>query len=141
MVLFCLYFKFEDPKTKWKNKYRITRCVAKAQTVVFLIVFILVVFELLYSLLYIIPEVITNYSEWQKTRRNDTESICDDRIYLTSLSIVTVGYSVIFILLVVLGVFLANHYFKWIRDEKDPGVIIKVVYACLGREFGQDAEQ
>ena len=103
-------------------------------------VFILVVSELLYSLLYIIPEVISNYSEWQKTRRNDTESICDDRIYLTSLSIVVVGYFVIFLLLVVLGVFLAKHYFKWIRDKKDPGVIVRVIYACLGRNLRQNEE-
>lgn len=141
MILFCLYFKFEDPKTKWRKKYRITRCVARAHIVVFLIVFILVVIELLYSLFYIIPEVISNYSEWQKTRGNDTESICDDRIYLTSLSIAVVGYFVIFILLVVLGVFLAKHYFKWIRDKKNPGVIIKVIFACLGREIRQDEHE
>ena len=107
----------------------------------FLTVFILVVFYVLYSLFYIIPEVISNYSEWQKTRRNDTESICDDRIYLTSLSNAVVAYSIIFVLLVVLGVFLAKHYFNWIRDKKDPGVIIKVIYACLGKDLGQGEEQ
>ena len=132
LVLFILYFKFEDPTTTWTQKDRLTKCVLWGQTIVFLMVFILIVFELLYSLLYVIPEVINNYNQWQETRRTN-ETICDNQIYLTSLSIVVVGYSVVFILLVVLGIFLANHYFKWVKDKKHPGVMMKVIYLCLGR--------
>ena len=132
LILFILYFKFEDHKAKWPQKHHITRCVVWAQALVFLMVFILIVFELLYSLLYVIPEVINNYNQWQETRRTN-ETICDNQIYLTSLSIVVVGYSVVFILLVVLGIFLANHYFKWVKDKKHPGVMMKVIYLCLGR--------
>ena len=132
-LLFCLYFKFEDPKTQWPQKHHITKCVVRTQTVVSVLVFILIVFELLYSLLYIIPEVINNYNEWQKNRGTN-ETLCDDPIYLTSLSAVVSGYFVIFMLLVVLGVFVANHYLNWVKDKKDPGVIMRVIYACLGRK-------
>ena len=58
LVLFILYFKFEDPTTTWTQKDRLAKCVVWGQTIVFLMVFILIVFELLYSLLYVIPEVI-----------------------------------------------------------------------------------
>ena len=130
LVLFILYFKIEDPKTTQTHKHRFARCVVWGQTLVFLMVFILIVFELLYSLLYIIPEVINNYNEWQDTRRTN-QTICDNEVYLTSLSIVVVSYSLVFILLVVLGVFLANHYFQWVSDEKNPGIIRNVIHVCL----------
>lgn len=140
LLLFCIYFKFAEPKTKWRHRHWITRCAVWTQVIVFLMVFILIVFELLYSLLYIIPELINNYSEWQDTRSTN-ETICDDEIYLTSFSIVTISYSTVFILLAVLGVFLANYYFKWISDEDDPGVIMKFVYAILGRKHSENQSQ
>ena len=134
LLLFCLYFKFEDPNTKWKKKHRFSRFVVWVQTFVFLTVFILIVLELLFSLLYIIPELINHYSDWRDLNQQNATN-CAEEIYLTSFSIVTVSYSVVFLLLVVLGVFLANHYFQWVSDEKDPGVLIKVIYACLGRKL------
>ena len=138
LILFCLYFCLEDPKTKWRQKYRITRCVVWVQTIVFLTVFILIVLELLYSLLYVIPELVNHYNDWDQTNTvtNETtnETNCAAEVYLTSFSIVAVSYSVVFLLLVVLGMFLANHYFQWVSDEKHPGVVMKIIYACLGRE-------
>lgn len=138
LLLFIIFFKYEDRETKWTQKFRTTKCVVWGQMGVFLLVFILIVFELLYSLLYIIPEVINNYSDWQKTRGTN-ETICDTEVYLTSVSIIVSSYFLIFILLVVLGVFLANHYFQWVTDETHPGIIRNVIYVCLHRQDDADS--
>ena len=107
------------------------------QTIVFLTVFILIVLEFLYSLLYVIPELINNYNDWDQTNTvtNETtnETNCAAEVYLTSFSIVILSYLVVFLLLVVLELFLANHYFQWVSDEKHPGVVMKAIYTCLGR--------
>ena len=82
----------------------------------FLSVFILTVLELIYSIAYVAPEVYTHYAEWNETQ-------CDGEIYLSSFSLLTISCIVVFILLVVLGVFLAILYFRWVTDQNRPGVL------------------
>ena len=98
---------------------------------IFLVVFILIIFELLFSLLYIVPEVINNYNEWDQSQSGTNQTLCDAEIYLSSFSIVTVSYTIVFLLLTVLGVYLAHIYFKWVTDQDDPGILRNLIHVCL----------
>ena len=93
----------------------------------FLSVFILTVLELIYSIAYVAPEVYTHFAEWNETQ-------CDREIYLTSFSLLTISCAVVFILLVVLGVFLAILYFRWVTDQTRPGILRDLVYAFSPRK-------
>jgi hypothetical protein len=79
--------------------------------------------ELLYSITYIIPEVYTNYSEWNET-------LCNKEIYLTSFVVITFSEVIVFIFLAVLGVFLAILFFKWVIDPDHPGTLRGLIGAC-----------
>lgn len=131
--MFCLYFGCEDHNTKWSDKLHATRCLVWMTIAFFLAVFILIVFEFLFSLLYIVPEIISSYSDWEK-QRGTNETLCDSEIYISSFSIITVSYTMAFLMLVVLGIYLANVYFKWVIDEDDPGYLRTMIYLCLHKE-------
>ena len=98
---------------------------------IFLLVFILIIFELLFSLLYIAPEVFTHYNERDQPQSGTNQTLCDAAIYLSSFSIVTISYIIVFLLLTVLGVYLAHIYFKWITDQDDPGMLRNLIHVCL----------
>ena len=131
LILLIFYFKFEDRRTKWEKKPRIIRCVVWMTIGVFLTVFVLVVFELLFSLLYLIPEVVNHWDDWNVPQNGTTP--CDKEVYLSSFSIITVSFVVVFIMLILLGVYIAKLYFQWVTDENDPGTLRTVIYGCLRR--------
>lgn len=133
LIMFCLYFGCEDRNTKWKDKLHATRCLVWMTIAFFLTVFILIVFEFLFSLLYIVPEIVSSYSDWEK-QKGTNETLCDSEIYVSSFSIITVSYAMVFLLLVVLGVYLANLYFKWVIDEDNPGYLRTMIYMCLHKD-------
>ena len=131
LITLILYFKVEDRNTSWEQKLHITRCVVWMNTGIFLLVFILIVFELLFSLLYIVPEVISHFNDWDELQSGSNETLCDAEIYISSATAVTVSYALVFLLLSVLGVYLANLYFKWVTDEDNPGALRRLIQACL----------
>ena len=131
LITLILYFKVEDRNTSWEQKLHITRCVVWMNTGIFLLVFILIVFELLFSLLYIVPEVISHFNDWDELQSGSNETLCDAEIYISSAIIVTVSYALVFLLLSVLGVYLAHLYFKWVTDEDNPGALRRLIQACL----------
>ena len=97
----------------------------------FLIAFLLIVFELLFSLLYIVPEVINHLNDWDQTQSDTNRTLCDARIYVSSFSILTISYTVVFLLLTVLGVYIAHRYFKWVTDQANPGALRNLIsYTC-----------
>ena len=118
-----IYFLVEDRKTKWEKKFYSTRCLVWMNIIVFVISFVLTITELLYSLFYVAPEVYGSVSSWNETK-------CDKEIFFTSASIMGITYIVVFLLLIVLGVFLAKLYFKWITDKADPGYLRQLMAAC-----------
>ena len=118
LIMFMLYFHFENPKGECRKK--IKRLLVWLTIVFFLICFILTIGELLYSLLYVVQEVYAQFPEW---RDSENGTLCDGAIYISSLSIITVSYSGVFLVLVGLGFYLAKRYFKWVTDEEDPGAI------------------
>ena len=112
LVMFTLYFEFENSKRK-----RLQKCSVGLTIILFLICFILTIGELFYSLLYIVPEVYDIYPMWQKNR-----TLCDGAIYISSFSIITGSYSILFLFLIFVGIYLAKLYFNWMVDRNDPGV-------------------
>ena len=132
LIMLFLYFRCEDYKTRWEQKFRITKCLVWMTIGLFLSFFILTVFELLYSLLYLVPEVVSHFNDWD-TVVNGTMN-CDRQIYISSFSIITISYTIVFLLLVVLGVYLAYFYFKWITDVNHPGTLRRLIHACLHRD-------
>ena len=126
LIALILYFRCEDQNTRWKEKFRITRCLVWMTISFFLTFFVLTILELFYSLLYVVPEVINNYSNWKENK-----TLCDSKVYISSLSIITIFYSIVFLLLVVLGVYLAKLYFKWVTDQDNPGTLRRLIDACL----------
>ena len=99
-----------------------------------ILVFILIILELFYSLLYIVPQVVDNYSEWKDSENGSGSSICDKEVYVMSFSIVTISVSLIFLLLIILGCFLAKLYHKWVTDEDDPGTLRNFIYTVLQKQ-------
>ena len=128
LIALILYFRCEDRNTRWEEKFRITRCLVWMTISFFLTFFVLTILELFYSLLYVVPEVINNYSDWKENK-----TLCDSKVYVSSFSIITIFYSIVFLLLVVLGVYLANLYFKWVTDQDNPGTLRRLINACLQR--------
>ena len=138
LLLLVFFFKFEDHPTKWRDKYLKTKCVVWMTIGVFLLVFILIILEFFYSLLYIVPQVVDNYSEWKDSENGSGSSICDKEVYVMSFSIVTISVSLIFLLLIVLGCFLAKLYHKWVTDEDDPGTLRNFIYTVLQKQSQND---
>ena len=126
-IYFCCEYKFED---RWEKKF--LRNFTAKRFIVWLTIgfclafFVLTVMELLYSLAYVASEVYTNYAKWRKN-----ETLCKKEVYLTSFTILTVSGSVIFILLTVLGVFVAMLFFRWVTDPKHPGILKSLILAYL----------
>ena len=54
-------------------------------------------------------------------------TICHGSVYVSSFSIITVSYTIVFLVLVGLGVISAKLYFKWIIDPKHPGTLRKIL--------------
>ena len=133
LCMLGIYFLVEDRKTKWENKFYTTRCLVWMNIIVFLISFVLTIMELLYSLFYVAPEVYGSVSSWNETK-------CDKEIFFTSASIMGISYIVVFLLLIVLGVFLAKLYFKWISDRADPGYLRYLMSACYPRSRNNRAQ-
>lgn len=102
--------------------------------IVFLISFVLTITELLYSLFYVAPEVYGSFSSWNETK-------CDKEIYITSAVIMGISYIVVFLLLIVFGVFLAKLYFRWVTDRADPGYLRYLIFACLKINNQADTSQ
>jgi hypothetical protein len=128
LTMFTLYFCCRDRNSGWEKKFGIAnKCLVWLTIFFFLSAFILTVLELLYSIAYVAPEVYTQYAEWNETQ-------CDKEIYLTSFSLLTISCTVVFILLVVLGVFLAILYFRWVTDQARPGVLRDLIYAFSPRK-------
>ena len=127
-----VYFRCEDYNTRWEQKFRITKCLVWNTIGLFLSFFILTVFELLFSLLYLVPEVVSHFNDWD-TVVNGTIN-CDREIYITSFSIITISYAIVFLLLVILGVYLAYFYFRWITDANHPGTLRRLILVCLYRD-------
>jgi hypothetical protein len=126
LVMLTFYFCCEEHNSKWEMKFHAlsTKCLVVWMTIgFFLAFFIFTVLELLYSITYIIPEVYTNYSEWNET-------LCNKEIYLTSFVVITFSEVIVFIFLAVLGVFLAILFFKWVIDPDHPGTLRGLIGAC-----------
>ena len=132
LFMLFLYFRYENYNTRWEQQFPITKCLVWMTIGLFLSFFILAVFELLFSLLYLVPEVVSHFNDWD-TVVNGTMN-CDRQIYISSFSIITISYTIVFLLLVVLGVYLAYFYFKWITDVNHPGILRRLIHACLHRD-------
>ena len=133
-VILCTlgaYFPLEDHKTKWKKKF--ARCLVWLNIIVFLFSFVLTITELLYSLFYVAPEVYGSVPSWNETK-------CDKEIFFLSASIMGISYIVVFLLLIVLGVFLAKLYFRWITDKADPGHLRQLMDACRHLQRNNQAD-
>ena len=126
MILCTLgaYFLREDRKTKWKKKS--TRCLLWMNISFFLFSFVLTITELVYSLFYIAPEIYGSVPSWNETK-------CDKEIFFTSASILNISSIIVFFLLIVLGVFLAKLYLKWITDKADRGYLRKLMAVYFPR--------
>ena len=131
LTMLILYFCCEDRNTRWEKKFRITKCLVWMTISVFLSIFVLTVFELLYSLVYVAPEVYGHFTDWNEIQTPSNGTLCDKEIYFTSFSILTFSYGVVFLLLVILGFFIAGLYFRWITDQENPGTLSSLIHACL----------
>ena len=132
LFMFILYFRCEDQDTKWTEKLRITKCLVWMTIGFFIIFFILTIGELLYSLTYIAPEVYGHYNDWNEEQNANNMTLCDKEVYLTSFYILTISYAVVFLLLLVLGSFVALVYFRWVTDERRPGYLRNLITtACF----------
>ena len=123
------YFCCELRNPKWEQKFHAlsSKCVVVMLTVgFFLALFILIVVELLYSLAYVASEVYTHYASWNETQ-------CAREIYITSFTILTFSTVVVFILLTVLGVFVALLFIKWVTDSENPGHLRGLILAIHPR--------
>ena len=109
LIMFMLYFHYE--KSEGECRRKIKRILLGLTIIFFLVCFILTIGELLFSLLYIVQEVYAHYPEWR-----DNHTLCDGAIYISSFSNIILSYSVLFLVLVGLGVYLAVRYFLWITD-------------------------
>ena len=65
-------------------------------------------------------------------------TICHGSVYVSSFSIITVSYTIVFLVLVGLGVISAKLYFKWIIDPKHPGTLRKTLRICLDAEANHE---
>lgn len=117
LVMFTLYFEFET-----SNRRRLLKCTVRLKIIFFLTCFILIIGELLYSLLYVVQEVYDMYPMWR-----DNRTLCDEAIYISSFTIITGSYSLVFLILIGVGIYLAKRYIKWIIDRNDPGVAREIL--------------
>ena len=122
----CTLIYFILHKNKWENKPYCTRCFVWISIIIFLILFFFNTTELLYFLINVAPVIYGSSSSWNETK-------CDKATYNSFASIVGFSSIVVFLHLIVLGVFLAKPFFKWVRTHPRYKYLRYLIYTCRRR--------